>query len=524
MAILVPRDFDLKSLPAESEQRTVVRLLQKLGNDWIVLPSVPILVNGSDYEIDVVLVSRDLGSFVLEVKGGKISRKDGEWYQYSRKLKKSPFAQVTAARHALVSRMNFCHVDLTDIYINHIVVMPDVGDIPVDGLGPEAPRDNCWSRIDLDDPLPALTRLGRQRQPVPKERLVNFVKALRPTLDISLVDGQFHQSATKRLDDATEAHIEALAGLVDNSRFLVTGAAGTGKTVLAKRWARATAARGERTLLACFNKPLAIELAGEFEDSGVVVSNFHKLAREVLEPTGFSIPVGADSEWWNEEPAKLIIDRADQIEEKFDAIVVDEAQDFRPNWIAALEALLRVDGPRRLLMVADPLQSIYGGGWTAPVGMPTLSLRTNLRSSRAVGRYVKELGGAAINERAPEGPPVRRLTIPRGELVQSVVAEVERLQIEFAVPLSHVLVLTRHREERDQLISSDGSIRFSDWENRNEETVSCLTIHRAKGLERLAVILVDLDDEPLNELDYVGASRAMLHLTEFRSGRITDVQ
>ena len=517
MAVLVPTNFDLKSLPAESEQETIISLMRKLGNDWIIVPTVPILVNGKDFEIDVVLVSRDLGAFVLEVKGGKISRRDGNWYQYEKKLKKNPFTQIIEAKHALVQRMKQLRIDLDDIYINHIVVMPLLGDIPLDGLGPEAPRNNCWSRVDLEDPLPALARLGRQKQPVPKERLVSFVRALRPTLDISLVDGQFHQSATKRLDEATEAHLEALAGLMENPRFLVTGAAGTGKTILAKRWARSTAARGEQTLLACFNKPLAIELGDEFGDSGVVVSNFHRLAREVLEPNGFSIPAGADSEWWNEEPAKMIIDRAAQIEQKFDAIIVDEAQDFRPNWIAALEALHREDGPRRLLMVADPLQSIYGAGWAPPPGIPTLSLLTNLRSSRAVGRHVRDLGGAAINERAPEGPPVRRLTISRGELVQSVVAEVERLQSEFAIPLSHVMVLTRHREERDQLISSAGSIQFSDWENRSEESVLCLTIHRAKGLERLAVILVDLDDESLNDLDYVGASRAMLHLTEVRS-------
>jgi hypothetical protein len=35
-----------------------------------------------------------------------------------------------------------------------------------------------------------------------------------------------------------------------------------------------------------------------------------------------------------------------------------------------------------------------------------------------------------------------------------------------------------------------------------------------KGLEKLAIIMVDLDDKPDEMTDYIGASRAMLHLVK----------
>ena len=51
------------------------------------------------------------------------------------------------------------------------------------------------------------------------------------------------------------------------------------------------------------------------------------------------------------------------------------------------------------------------------------------------------------------------------------------------------------------------------WDDQEDGVVICETIHRAKGLERLAVIVVDVDAEASKELEYVGSSRAILHLT-----------
>jgi hypothetical protein len=46
-------------------------------------------------------------------------------------------------------------------------------------------------------------------------------------------------------------------------------------------------------------------------------------------------------------------DHWDETTERFDTIIIDEAQDFSPNWIELLIRLLEPDGPRRLLMLTD---------------------------------------------------------------------------------------------------------------------------------------------------------------------------
>jgi len=51
------------------------------------------------------------------------------------------------------------------------------------------------------------------------------------------------------------------------------------------------------------------------------------------------------------------------------------------------------------------------------------------------------------------------------------------------------------------------------WEHRSEDTVLCETVHRTKGLERAAVILVGGHDDADAQLVYIGASRAIWSLT-----------
>jgi hypothetical protein len=517
MALLVPKDFDVDAVEPEAERLVIKKLLAGLTDDWLVVPKVPLLIDGKNFEIDVVLVSRHNGVHLLEVKGGVISVREGEWFSYARKMKKSPFEQIVTAKHALVRRMKQMKVDLHDLYFNEIVVMPHVGDIPSIGLGPDAPKDHCWSMVDIERPMNALQRIAREVSPVPIERLVHFVKTLKPSVDLSTIDGQFHQGATSRLDDATRSHLAVLRNMDTNKRFLVTGAAGTGKTYLAEQWARRAESRGEKVLFACFNVPLGEELEERLSDTGITVRSFHRFARETLTPFGFEIPANAVSDWWQNVPANLILEHRNEIPQKYDTIVIDEAQDFPETWITALESLLDPVGPQKMLMVADPLQNIYGTSWNPPRDVPSLELSVNLRSSKVIAQRVNELGGAPMNDIAPLGPPINGITATEETLVACVSSEVKRLVSQFGIPPSQLAVLTRHRDLRDLLVGEHEGVNIVRWNQRNEDSVVCETIHRVKGLERLAIIVVDLDEEPNNDLDYVGFSRASLHLSVIRN-------
>ena len=113
----------------------------------------------------------------------------------------------------------------------------------------------------------------------------------------------------------------------------------------------------------------------------------------------------------------------------------------------------------------------------------------------------------------PSRPPVRHVQTTPESVVDVVGAELSRVLEVYSLPLAHVAVLTSHRALRDTLIASKLPVKLARWDERDEDVVVCETVHRAKGLERLAIISVDLDEDRVHELDYIGSSRAVLHLT-----------
>jgi len=513
VATLIPEDLDLENLHPESERGVIRQLLRTLGDDWQIIPKVGVLIDNKNAEIDLVLASRHRGVFVLEVKGGTIAVRDGQWHQNDHRLKTDPFLQIANAKHQLARRLKAMRLDLEGLFINEVVVLPDVGDIPRDGLGPNAPRSHCWTSQELQVPEAALAYIRRENSPVPIDQYLRFLRALCPKVELTVVEGRFGQGAVQRLDEETKERLDVAARLGDTNRtFLVTGSVGTGKTYLAERWARRCATRGERTLVVCYNRPISEDIAQRLDDTDITVQTFHRLVETLLNPLGFVIPASPPSAWWREVPAQELLRRVADVTERFDAIIVDEAQDFSALWIQALEALHRAAGPRRLLMLADPDQTIYAEQWSPPQDIPRLNLETNLRSSRAIARRVQAIGGAAPNRSAPEGAPVREREASPDTLVSVVSEEIERLQHEYDIPPSQFAILTRHTSERDLLLSSVLSTALARWEERDETRIVCETIHRTKGLERLAIIYIDLDAQRSRQLEYVGTGRAMLHL------------
>lgn len=518
MAHLLPTDFDLQGLEY-SERRVCEAMLTGLDETWLVIPSVPIVDHG-DAEIDLLLVSPTQGVVLVEVKGGAVRLVDGDWYQYDHKLPKSPPAQAVRAKYALLKRLRSARVDTEGLYITHVVALPDVGMVPKEGLGPDAPASIVMSKPELLDPSTAIKRLGAPDQvPVPRERLERFVRAVRPTVELSSGDGGVLQAVSRQLDATTRAVMAAVRNLDSQQRVLVTGGAGTGKTWLAIDWAKRAVERGERTLVVCFNKPIGEFLHRRLRTTPATVGTYHDVVVRLLEPHGFRVGENPGPEYWDTIPTASLAYHADKIGQPFDTLIIDEGQDIKPHWLESLERLLDPAGPQRVLMVADPSQAIYDRDWAPPPNMVTNRLEHNLRNSRPIASFVKRLGGPDPMPGAPGNVPVRFLAAGgRKEIGKRVRDTVTELTEVHGVPYSEILVVTRHKKERDDLVASPPEgCPMVRWEDRSEDAVLCETVHRAKGLERLAVIYVDTSAEPDRQLQYIGASRAVSWLTQIGS-------
>ncbi len=514
MATLLPTDFDLTTL-AESEQRVCAAFVKGLDDTWVVVPHVPITVSGHDHEIDVVLVSPTHGVVCVEVKGGLVHLREGQWFQYDTKMKRSPAEQVMKAKHALVARCRSAGIDMRALPVCHAVALPDVGEVPAAGLGPDAPREIVLAKADLAFPAVAVEKLVGQRAPVADDTLARVLRLLRADIELDGSEGRVLEWARTRLDDETRVHLANVAGLDANQRVLVTGGAGTGKTMLVLAWAKRAADRGERTLVVCFNKPIANLLQQELETRDVMVSTFHDAALQLLEPHGFRVGEKPTPEYWRDAITDALTFHAAAIGTPFDTVIVDEAQDFFPHWLAALERLLDRSGRPRFLLAADPAQAVYVQDWVAPDDMVSMPLVYNLRNCTSVARVVQRLGGPVPLPSAPFGDAVVHLHAGGHKEIRKRVRDaVRRFTEEFHVPFSQIAVLTTRTDVRDELFRNQPEgCPLASWEQRGEEAVLCETVHRTKGLERLAVVLVDVSGEPNPVLLYVGASRAVSSLT-----------
>jgi hypothetical protein len=516
MGILVPSNFPMGLLANEAERRVVQQLCDRLSDGWVVIPDVG-LQSQRDHQIDIVIAHPRGGVAVVEVKGHRPSIRGGMFEANGRVMKPQPLTQAKQNAYELRDRLREVLPNRRHLRVEYAVAFPNAGEL-AGALPPGIANEQILTAGSLDDLGDAIDRLTALRSTINElgdDGVAAVVGFLRPDSSFSWDSETQVRHARSRLDQVCDEQVRALETLDLNQRVCVTGGAGAGKTRLAMSWARRAAARGERVLLTCFNEPLAAMLAEQMADAGITVEAFHPFAQTVPGMPHIEIPDDADSAWWD----SVLIDHLERswhsVSERFDTIVVDEAQDFDPRWLTLLEHLLDPDGPRRFMLLPNTDQAIFGRGFSVPGaadGWTRCNITVNCRNSAQI---------ASVLRRSFAGPPAS-VGGPESESVHwseaadevAAVAEVGEAIDVILDERDHapesILVATASSQLRDQLIND---YAFSRWEDRDHTTIVCENVHRMKGLEFDHLVLVVPDAATPDELLYVGVSCAILSLT-----------
>lgn len=536
MAHLFPTDFDVEQL-VEAEQRVINIFLSDLNDDWYVVPNVLVTVGGSDFEIDCLLVSHTDGMFAVEVKGGLITVAEGNWRSYKTVIK-DPAEQVMKAKHALVKRLKKHNISSSDSYLQHLVAFPDIEDFPQEGAGPNCPRSIVLTKSDLRFVDHAIKNMTQGKSLLSPEKMGQVLKALRPDVTEIHVDGSFVKGTTQRITKTTNQHLQIVIELDSNNRLFVSGPAGTGKTYVATKWAERSVARGDRTIIVCFNEILGEDLQRRLGDLSATselhpmlrAGAFHPVIEEVLGSMAPTKPAAfanreEEQKWWRTAHTDTLKKELAFISERYDTVIIDEVQDFQPEWIAALTSLLENPDTGRIFMLGDELQKIYNSNWNAPSGYFTIPLQTNVRNTRRISQFVEKFGGAPTNASAPSGPRVDVVKANAIKECRKAIASAINTAIgTMDIPPSQIMILTGRADLRDQLRSEAiGEYRVTSWEDRDEDSIVCETIHKTKGIERTAIIVVDLEERPSKTLLYIGASRAVAFLAVIGTQALVDL-
>jgi len=485
---------------------------KQLDEKWTVFHSYPWLRRNSgrlqEGETDFILL-HPKGLLVLEVKGGRISYNPDtrEWRQNHHGMK-DPFVQASQGMHNVVAQMGG-----TDFVRGYAAAFPDcrfVGSLP-----PGVVRNALLDADDLmalDNRLHALlAEWGAGRTPASRAEYERLRKALLP--HCQLIPDLRHgvRDEERVLHTLTELQLDTLNGLFTMDRLLVKGVAGSGKTLLAIRRAMDLAQQGIRTLFLCYNKNLAQDLRVTHNRENLDVFTFHELCHRICNLAGVPFEVGSSADWWEVTPAELLLEALEvRPDLRYDAMLVDEGQDFRSTWwIAALSALS--SDACHCYIFYDPEQNLYKTEMDLP-NFPLIALRQNCRNTRKIARSCRLLqpNSEAWRSQAPEGrDPVVDVV---GDPTKAVRRVREHLQeLISSLPPHSVAVLSPYSRSRSVCAELENlTTDFTSW--RRGEAPLFSTIRGFKGLEAPAVLLVDVP-----EFDEKAASRADVYVALTRA-------
>ncbi len=520
---------DIRAKPERRAECEVYDVLARsLGAGWDVYYSRPWrgidrLGMEREGEADFVLVHPERGVLVLEVKGGEISYDPAmdRWHSTDRggfRFRiKDPEAQARRSLHTFldmfrgIPRWNGRRIPATVGCL-----FPDCrvfGD-----LTPALPRRLIADASDMRD----LCAWVDQRMDA-----AAIDQSVRPPGEegVKLIHGflapQFHLERTtavtllqvdRDIELLTETQAQVLDLIRTRPRLAIAGAAGTGKTSLARTKAVRLAQEGLRTLLLCWNRPLSRHLADAVgKRENLTVSSFAALVNRIRRQVGLQpAHTAADSglDW-----GVLLDEALDELRvAPYDAMVVDEGQDFQLPWLPAMERLLAAPHAGTLFVFHDRMQKVQNRAPSIADGIPAsdIELFKVLRNTREIASTFRRLlpDGAVLA--GPGGPAVRYHPVD-ADPVDVLPELLEHLCSDDGLQSSDIAVLFCDATFRDRAVREAriGAFPVVTADEPQSDRIVADSVRRFKGLEQRAVVLVQPslyagDDELL----YVALSRA----------------
>lgn len=544
----------------------VFQMLESLDERYTILHSLGIARHANKIygEIDFVVICGE-GILCLEVKGGRVYRKEGVWVFTDRndvenRRAESPFQQVLSAMHSLRESLQNRfgkHNPISECLYACGVVFPDMKFTLQDPeVIPEIVFDSRWQKDRIAAYINQAycywrkkleTRHGIRKGNLDEESIKKIIGYLRGDFGFVPSLGYIIEHTEERLLELTAEQVERLTIADENPRVLLKGCAGTGKTLLSMEYARRHAIAGDDVLFICFNHNLAVYLRSliEREDLGLtsklVVETFHGyiigcLKRDDLLPADRT---ESGTDYYRNVLPEAFLEAGHDIgdSDRFDVLVVDEGQDLLiAEYIMCLDSMTKGGLQNGSWHISyDPNQNIYNPEFNEGMEFlldfnPTrLSLDTNCRNTRPVGIYNTLFTGMEPAQHfRVDGINVELKPFKDYEDERNLIRkEIRKLRGQGIKPAA-ICLLSKFSIQKSCLqgtnickgICSFIDITRMDHVNLSKDSVKFCTIQSFKGLEAPVVMLIDVvdfKDMQSRLLNYTAISRAISMLYVFYS-------
>ena len=496
-----------------------------------------------DYEIDFIIVDKRenwINSIIIvEVKGGNLSYsgKDNCWFQNGNRMDEGPDEQARKNKHYFISKYRSA---LAQTPIDWAVWFPEV-ELPADCEMPTN-LDN-WQLLDnksLTNPLlhisEASDEIINNHENLSGISTADYECSLKAGLLRGIGFVQPLNILLKQYEDVyyelAEEQLTYFESLLSIPKLAVSGGAGTGKTMLATSSAIEFSNSGGIVLFLCFNRLLQNALKNTIKLPNVTISTFHSFVYEYInkfDPKWIQNVDYQHEDYYNSTlPNKFtsILEKQPP-SQKFDCLIIDEAQDFDRKWIELMFKFTRKES--KIVIFFDDNQNIFQRNFTIPSRDKFIpfQLKRNFRNTQKICEFVQSKTGISINPgKTPEGIDVELVSWNlQTELKREINLRLLNLvQIE-KIPISDILIIVNGSSRTHMLNDikniGDFNVRVSESdETRDANTLYFTSVRKFKGLESPVVFLVleDVTDFNDNREFYTQCTRAKSILKIFWKG------
>lgn len=374
------------------------------------------------------------------------------------------------------------------------------------------------------------------------DKVVNCIRGcIYPEIlitDIEKKDEFLNEDLVDETIKVLDTNQERLAKNLENGFQLITGVPGSGKTVvLMSRAIHLAKARPNwKIKILTYNRTLKSRIESKINDikpilefegislNNLTVDTFHTLALDIA---GVNAENFNNSQFWKSELPKLALSKAVPA---YDAILIDEYQDFEEEWIkVCINSLKVIDNKnqKNLLLVGDPLQAIYNNQEIcfSSLELSPIDKKLSLNFSYRTGKKQMLLASNLILD-DDNGEPISKFSELENIKLQtnhnSEVYFIERGYTEIFDILTFLLIkekinpedlmilvpTNKSKEDFYRLLPSNLTSFLTFSKDFSETHGVVTTYYSAKGLEAKICILIEFEKIRNKKIAYVALTRA----------------
>ena len=540
MAHIVPSDLAQRALPGShgGEIATLKRLKDGLGPGFTVYHGVHWSRAATDRttfgEIDFVVVNRDGRILVIEQKNGPLVETVNGLEKRYADGGKNVVHQIRRSVDSIKEKFRHLHPRKSHLKVDYLFYCPDHRVIDLNAAGLDQDRIvDASNRKRLTAIIADILGEGSGSGAGMAAAVHGFfAQTLRIVPDVHA-----HADAQERSFSRSNAMLCDLIENIEMSplKLHIKGTAGCGKTGIAIHFYQRALKAGKRPLLVCFNRSLRDSMEAIVPKGGLV-QTFFGLCATFLESRGIKpdyTQVQGDSDFWHKLQER-VIEQTVPPGWRFDSLVIDEAQDFDPEWFQILTLFLadRHDA----LWLEDTAQNIRQTRPGDDAGFVGYRVQENYRSPRSIARAIRfvlpRFTFSCANDLPGLGVGLAHYHDASEQLRLAAKIVTELVQHGFRHDDIALLTMRSHRESALSGLDKLGVFTLRRFTGTYDEAGNQImsagqilfdSLGRFKGQQAAAVVLCDVDPEPEDferweRLLYCGMTRATLRLELLVSG------